>query len=215
VHIDTEFKETIDKAIENIKAIVEKEQKVEHFLKVLQKNKKDYAFFTQKMNSTSVIACLLAKQLDWISKTTMDKLVYASVICDLTLAVRPDLLRIQGMAEFERIKGSLSDEDQKIYLSHPKDSAYLIKKYFSLAPSDTDALAYEHHEMPDGTGFPMHLRAERISPLSALFIVANDFSSYFLTDDEPNMDDFILKCHSRYNFVNFRRIIKALERLKK
>ena len=215
VHIDTEFKETIDKAIENIKAIVEKEQKVEQFLKVIQKNKKDYAFFTQKMNMTSVISCLLAKQLDWISKTTMDKLVYASVISDLTLAVRPDLLRIQGFTEFERVKGSLSDEDQKIYLSHPKDAAYLIKKYFSLAPSDTDVLAYEHHEMPDGTGFPMHLRADRISPLSALFIIANDFSSYFLTDDEPNMDDFILKCHSRYDFVNFRRIIKALERLKK
>lgn len=215
VHIESDFKEAIDKAIENIKAIVEKEQKVEHFLKLIQQNKNDLAFFTQKMNLTSVMSCLLAKQLDWISKTTMDKLVYASVICDLTLAVRPELLRIQGMAEFERVKSSLSEEDQKIFLSHPKDAAYLIKKYFTLAPTDTSVLAYEHHETPDGTGFPLHLRADKISPLSALFIVANDFASYFLTDDEPNMDDFILKCHSRYDFVNFRRIVKALERLKK
>jgi hypothetical protein len=61
----------------------------------------------------------------------------------------------------------------------------------------------------------MGLRAEKLSPLSALFIVANDFAYYFLLDDEPTMDDFLLKCHSRYDYVNFRKVIKALERIKK
>jgi len=45
--------------------------------------------------------------------------------------------------------------------------------------------------------------------------VANDFAYYFLLDDEPTMDDFLLKCHSRYDYVNFRKVIKALERIKK
>lgn len=215
VHVDAEFKQTIDKAIENIRAIVDKETNVNHFLSVIQQHKKEYAFFTQKLNLTSVISCLLAKQLDWISKTTMDKLVYASVLCDITLAVRPQLLRIGNFADFERVKETLSDEEQKIYLSHPKDAANLIKRYFTLAPPDTDSLAYQHHEIPDGSGFPLHLKADRLSPLAALFIVANDFSYYFLLDDEPNMDDFLLKCHSRYDFVNFRKVLKALERLKK
>lgn len=215
VHVDAEFKQTIDKAIENIRAIVEKEQKIDHTLAVLREHKNEYAFFTQKMNLTSVIACILAKQLDWISKTTMDKLVYASVLCDITLAVRPELMKIQNIHEFEKQKDSLSDEDQKIFLSHPKDAASLIKRYFPSAPTDTDALAYQHHEQPDGHGFPLRLKAERISPLSALFIVANDFSYYFLLDEEPTMDDFLLKCHSRYDFVNFRKVLKALERLKR
>jgi len=215
VHVDAEFKETIEKAIENIRANVEKEQKIEQVLANLKNNSTDYAFFTQKMNLTSIVSCVLAKQLDWISKTTMDKLVYASVLCDITLAVRPELLKIQTMQEFEKIKSTLSDEDQKIFLSHPKDAANLIKRYFSAAPPDTDSLAYQHHEQPDGHGFPLRLKAERISPLSALFIVANDFSYYFLLDDEPTMDDFLLKCQSRYDFVNFRKVLKALERLKK
>lgn len=215
VHVDAEFKITIEKAIENIRAIVDKEDRVEIILKTLKEHEGEYAFFTQKMNVTSVIACVLAKQLDWISKSTMDKLVFASVLCDITLAVRPELLKIQNMSEFEKVKSQLSDEDQKIFLSHPKDGANLIKRYFTAAPPDTDALAYQHHEAPDGSGFPMHLKAERISPLSALFIVANDFAYYFLTDDEPTMDDFLLKCHSRYDYVNFRKVIKALERIKK
>lgn len=215
VHVDAEFKQTIENTVERIRAIVEKEASVSHIIQVLQESKENYAFFTQKMNLTSVISCILAKNLDWISKSTMDKLVYASVLCDITLAVRPELLKIRSLAEFERIKDNLPEEDQKIFMSHPRDAAGLIKRYFNHAPPDTDALAFQHHETPDGHGFPMGLRAEKISPLSALFIVANDFSYYFLTDDEPSMDDFLLKCHSRYDFVNFRKVVKALERVKK
>lgn len=215
VHVDKDFKESIDKAILKIRSIVDKEARIESLLKSLKEKQDHYALFTQKINLTSLISCVLARQLEWISKTTMDKLVFASVICDITLAVRPELLKIQTLAEFERVKHTLTEEDQKIFLSHPKDAANLIKRYFNNAPPDTDVLAFQHHELPDGSGFPQGLRAEKISPLSALFIVANDFSFYFLKDEDPTMDDFLLKCHSRYDHVNFRKVIKALERVKK
>jgi response regulator RpfG family c-di-GMP phosphodiesterase len=215
VHVDKDFKETIDRAVEKIRSVVERETTVAHYLKTLKEKQDEYALFTQKMNLTSLISCLLAKQLDWISKSTMDKLVYASVLCDITLAVRPQLLSIADIHEFDKMKDSLSEDDQKLYLAHPKDSAFLIKKYFQSAPPDTDVLAYQHHESPDGHGFPLGLKAEKVSPLSALFIISNDFAYYFLKDEEPSVDDFILKAHSRYDFVNFRKIIKALEKLKK
>lgn len=215
VHVDKDFKETIDRTVEKIRHLVEKETKVENYLKILKERQDEYALFTHKMNLTSLIACVLAKQLDWISKSTMDKLVYASVLCDITLVVRPQLLAISSIQEFEKIKDSLPEEEQKLYLSHPKDAAFLIKKYFQSAPPDTDALAYQHHEMPDGHGFPLHLKAEKISPLSALFIISNDFAYYFLKDDEPSVADFVLKAQSRYDYVNFRKIIKALEKIKK
>jgi HD-GYP domain-containing protein (c-di-GMP phosphodiesterase class II) len=215
VHVDKEFKESIDKAIEKIKGIVEKNAKVDQYLNLLKEKQGSYALFTQKMNLTSLIACALAKQLDWISKTTMDKLVFAAVLSDITLAVRPGLLDIQNLQEFEKIKHTLTEEDQKIFLSHPKDAANLVKRYFTNAPPDTDALVYQHHESPDGKGFPQGLRADKMSPLSALFMVATDFSFYFLKDEEPTMADFLLKCHSRYDYVNFRKVIKALERIKK
>lgn len=215
VHIDKEFRDTIDKTVEKIRAMVEKEPKVEQILKNLKTRQDELALFTQKMNLTSVIACTLAKQLEWSSKATLDKLVYAAVVSDITLAVRPELLKIQNLDEFEIMKETLSEEDRKIYLSHPQDSANLIKRYFTSAPPDTDDLVFQHHEQPDGGGFPLGLKAEKISPLSALFIVATDFSFYFLKDDEPTMDDFLLKCNSRYDFVNFRKVIKALEKVRK
>jgi len=103
VHIDSEFKKVIEQAIERINNIVEKEQGVHYIIDVLKRNG-EYPFFTQKINLSSVMSCVLAKQLDWMSKTTMDKLVYASVLCDITLAVKPHLLRIQNISEFERQK---------------------------------------------------------------------------------------------------------------
>src|SRR5690606_8378527 len=103
VHVDREFKETIDKAVEKIRSIVEKEAKVESFLKSLKEKQDHYALFTQKMNLTSLIACALARQLDWISKTTMDKIVYAAVLSEITLSVRPELLMIQNLHEFEKV----------------------------------------------------------------------------------------------------------------
>jgi HD-GYP domain-containing protein (c-di-GMP phosphodiesterase class II) len=215
VHVDKDFRDSIDKAVERIRASVEKETKIDQYLKTLKEKQDQFALFTQKMNLTSLIACAMAKQLDWISKTTMDKLVYAAVLSDITLAVRPELLQIRNIQEFEKIKHTLTEEDQKIYLSHPKDASNLIKRYFNSAPPETNVLAYQHHELPDGTGFPQGLRAEKISPLSALFIVATEFSFYYLDDDEPTMDDFLLKCHSRFDYMNFRKVIKALERLKR
>jgi HD-GYP domain-containing protein (c-di-GMP phosphodiesterase class II) len=215
VHVDKDFKETIEVAIDRIKTLVEKEPQVEEFLKQLKKNKDQYALFTQKLNLTSIMSCTLARQLDWISKTTMDKLVYASVLCDITLAVKPELLAVPTLLDFDKIKETLTEEERKIFLSHPKDSAYLIKKYFTMAPTDTDSLVYQHHEQPDGTGFPLGIKAEKISPLSALFIVSNDFSYYFVQDEDPSLGDFILKCQSKYDFVNFRKVLKALEKIRK
>ena len=215
VHVDSDFKLVIEKTIENVRSIVEKEKKVDQMLSKLRENKKDFAFFTQKMNFTCFVACVLARQLEWSSKTTFDKLIYAAVLCDITLAVKPDLLKIQNLSSFERLKTNFSEDDQKIFLGHPKDAANLIQRYFNTAPPDTDVLALQHHEMPDGSGFPMGLKADKISPLAALFIVANDFSYYYLTDEDPSLDDFLLKTQGRYDYMNFRKVVKALEKIKK
>ena len=215
VHVDKDFKETISKAIDQVRSIVEKEGRIENLLRVLNGKDEQMAFFAQKMKLTGLISCALARELEWISRPTMEKLVYASVLSDITMAARLNLLKISSIKEFEKIKHTLSEEDQKYYLSHPKDSANLIKRYFTSAPPDTESLVHQQHESPDGAGFPQGLRAEKISPLSALFIVATEFAYYFLLDDDPSVDDFLMKAHSRYDYVNFRKVMKALMKIKK
>ncbi len=215
VHIDQEFQQTVELTIERIKDVIDKDTHVGPMLAQLKAKQSAYAYYTQKINVTSLIACAMAKHLEWNSRITIDKLVFASVICDITLAVRPQLIRLQNLADFAAVKDKMTQEEIRLFLNHPKESAELLKKYFSTAPPETEVLAVQHHELPDGSGFPFGLKAEKISPLSALFIIANDFAYYFLEEDEPHLQEFLLRCETRYDFVNFRKVVKALEKMKR
>jgi len=215
IHIDPDFREMINSAITKVRKVVESQNKINDMLGILKKNKSMLNYYTQKAQTTALISCLVAKQLDWSSRISIDKLVFASLLCDVTLALRPNLLRIQNLSEFEDMKENLSLEDQKIFLHHPKEGAELIKNYFSSAPPETEMLAYQHHELPDGSGFPHGLKADKISPLSALFIMSNHFTYYFLEDSDPSMEEYLLRAQYRFDYSNFRKIIKAFEKIKK
>lgn len=215
VHIDVEYKSLIDQSVEKIRSIIEKDADVGQLLNYLKAHSEIYSYYVQKRNSTALIACLLARELDWSSRMTIDKLIYAAALSDITMAIKPHLIKIRTLEELERKKDKLKPEEYRLYLNHPKEGAELIKNYFSSSPPETEMLAYQHHELPDGTGFPSGLKAERISPLSALFIVANHFTDYYLNDEEPNIDDYILKAESRFDYSTFRKVLKALQCLKK
>lgn len=215
VHIDQDFQLSVEQAIDKIKGLVEKDSHVGSLLAQLKSHQSEHAFYTQKINVTSLIACSMAKHLEWNSRITIDKLVFAAVICDITLAVRPHLLKLQSIHQYNEVKDKLTSEETRLFLNHPKESADLLKKYFSSAPPETEVLAIQHHELPDGSGFPFGLKADRISPLAALFIIANDFAYYFLEEDEPHLQDYLLRCETRFDFVNFRKVVKALEKMKK
>lgn len=215
VHIDAEFKAMIDESVDRIRKIVEKEKNVMRLLENMKTNSDIYAFYFQKRSAMCLIACLLAKQLEWNSRMTIDKLIFAAIICDITLSMRPKLLKITNLSEFEKEKHNFTMEDQKRFLRHPKEGAELIKHYFPSAPPETDSLAYQHEEMPDGSGYPDGMKGERISPLSALFIVSNHFTNYYLLDEDPSIDAYLLKAQVKFDYANFRKVLKALECLKK
>lgn len=215
VHIDKEYRAMVDQAVERIRNVIEKDVDVGQLINYLKAHNETYSYYVQKRNATALIACTLARELDWFSKMTIDKLIYAAALSDITMAIKPHLIRIRTLEELERKKDHLKPEEYRLYLNHPKEGAELIKNYFSSSPPETEMLAYQHHELPDGSGFPLGLKAERISPLSALFIVANHFTDYYLNDDEPNIGDYILKAESRFDYSTFRKVLKALQALKK
>jgi hypothetical protein len=71
----------------------------------------------------------------------------------------------------------------------------------------------EHHERPDGTGFPRGLFHHQIAPLSALFIIAHDLLGYFLQKGkDTNMEEFIDTRAGLYTQGMFKKIFKAIEK---
>jgi HD-GYP domain-containing protein (c-di-GMP phosphodiesterase class II) len=215
IHIAPDFKDDIEVAIQKILQLVESEKQIEKILIKIKKNQHQFSYFIQKIKVTSLVANLLAKRLDWHSKSTTDKLVYASILCDITIAVSPKILPIASLEHFKEIQHNLTESEKTLFLNHPQEAAALIKRYFTKAPSETDLLVYQHHELPSGNGFPSGIKADKISPLSALFIIANDFSYYFLNDDDPTISDYLLKREKYFDFVNFRKILKEISGIKK
>ena len=72
----------------------------------------------------------------------------------------------------------LSEEDQIDFANHPIDAAK-IAQLFTQYP-EVDFIIQNHHEMPDGTGFPAKISASKITQAAAIFSVANDLASLIL-----------------------------------
>ncbi len=82
-------------------------------------------------------------------------------------------------------------------------------------PPDVDLLIMQHHELPDGTGFPRHLSAKQISPLGALFIVAHELVHYiYEKGPEFQMKDFLEANIDRYNTGHYKKILACLLKTK-
>ncbi|HXH29718.1 MAG TPA: HD domain-containing phosphohydrolase [Bacteriovoracaceae bacterium] len=210
VFIDDEFQKIILDSIERMKSKVMKEKRIDLFLSHLMNMPNYFAFFSRKVELTSMFTMLISEKLKLSSKITSDKVMYAAVLCDITLAARPKLLQLRDLEEFKANIEELSEEDRSFFLSHPQECAALANKFFQTSPADTGVLILQHHELPDGSGFPGGLRGDKISQLSAIFIISNDVAHYVLTNEAPSIDEYLQENKSRWDFINFRKPYQAL-----
>lgn len=214
LHIDPDFRQEIIALMGKVMEVVQKDVRLGSLIKLLNNNDPRLSYFAREMQLMSLISCYLAKALEWHSKTTLEKLVYASVLHDVTLATKPHLQRLTSMAQFEQAKDELSSEDQKLYLNHSREAAQLLKSNFKFAPPETEVLILQHHETSDGTGFPGKIPADRLSPLSQLFIVTHDFVHYVMNEPDPQLEIYFLRAEARFAHNSFRRYITLLKKFK-
>ena len=107
-----------------------------------------------------------------------------------------EIAKVQNLHDLEARAFEFNLQDIEAYENHPPD---------------VDVLVVQHHERPDGSGFPSKLFAHQISPLSALFIVAHDLVS-FLYDEgsHESLKDFVLRYKEQYKIGNFKKILANL-----
>lgn len=109
---------------------------------------------------------------------TMQKLTYSALLHDMTLS---DQQYDNKAKLIERAKKSENHQfkDVKDVLDHPALASQICKT-IQVCPPDVDQIIFDHHERPDGKGFPMGKRAEEIPFLSALMIFCEDFTETFI-----------------------------------
>ncbi len=179
------------------------EEFVDHCLTDIQKNgmfDKLEVFWSKKFIAShsmilAYITPLIYKSLNQNAKESdLRSLVRASLFHDFYLT-NDSHAKIESLEsnEFQ----SLSLKDQEVIKFHPIYAADLAMKIF---PEDEQlqGLILQHHEMPDGSGFPHKLKKHQLIALSPIFIISRNFLRKVfdnLTDKkfvEKELESFLL-----------------------
>jgi len=176
-------------------------------LKHLKKGQGQY--ITDHSIALAQIACGLAYAVGWHSPSTFFKLTLAAFLHDITL-------NDDALAECRTLNEALEQKkwetpEINAFKTHPINAADLVKHMHAIPP-DVDSIILQHHERPDGSGFPRHMGSTNISPLAAAFIMAHDMVHFFLKNgSNAKIQDFYQAHEAEYTKGGaFRKIFKAL-----
>lgn len=161
---------------------------------------------------TAQVACGIASQLGWGDRATLYQLSLASFLHDLSLT-HDDLAKIQSLQEIE--KGALllpigKADARRLVLSHPERSASFAQV---LAPQfeQVATVLRQHHEKPDGSGFPLGLGVDQLDPLSLVFLIAHEIVTTRLNSGNSiNIEGFLADFAAKYPYEPIRKILKGL-----
>lgn len=155
------------------------------------------------------IACSIAAAAGWHSEQTFYKLNLAAFLHDIPLK-NQELATLQSLKELDERRHEFTEKEVIEFRDHPQAAAEIAKQ-FTEVPPDVDVIVGQHHERPDGTGFPRGLTQMNISPLGACFIVAHDLLTYIMANDKAwSMGKFVEGVEGKYSGGNFKKIMKVL-----
>ncbi len=151
---------SVFECIENIK----KEKAFSKILGALLKNK---GYLISHSVTTIHIALLIAENLDFYSSTLDTKITYAAILHDLLLDDHESMVLNLDSKRYT----DLDMQGQRKVTSHSVNMAKRLETKTNIS-SDIITMIRDHHELPDGTGFPRKIEGNSIGNLSAVFILA-------------------------------------------
>ena len=108
-------------------------------------------------------------------------------------------------------KGEKSSQDVQSLFDHPARTAVLCQNW-DFCPSGVDQIILNHHERPDGKGFPAGKGLAEMDFICSLFIIAEDFADFFIEMlGKPNMDSYLEGRRQIFKRGHFNSIFRALE----
>ncbi|MDW8190754.1 MAG: response regulator [Pseudobdellovibrionaceae bacterium] len=130
---------------------------------------------------TALISTFLSKEFDFKYPRSAECLAMAAFFHDIGL---DDEIIVNEGPYIQGAKlGSVINRDKIERVKRHIDDAIELLRGLRGVPQEVFRLIYEHHELPDGSGYPKGLKAEQLSELSAFFIVAHQFVECFF---DPN-----------------------------
>lgn len=202
--------EVIENAKKNISIaikVLSKNVEIARLLK--EKLSKPTSPYSRHVGLHAYLSCAFADSLGWVGESAQLKLAMASMMHDL--AVDDELY--SNIKEWNKKASNKYEKDPETikYRLHPIRASKLAQS-LKMLPPDVDQIILQHHERPDGTGFPRSLANGRISPLASVFIVIEDLVEFI--DDGENLEtsftDFITWGDNKYELGHFKKVYEAI-----
>lgn len=155
----------------------------------------------------------MVRALGWKSDSTRAKTSLASLLHD-------SFLEREEWAVITYKDHPHLDDIEKVsrenFINHPLKAAETAH-FFTQYP-DVDFIIEQHHEQPDGTGFPRGISTGKITKLSAIFILANNFVIQLVINGvtRSTIRNICQSFEGLYNVGNFKEpfneLLKELKR---
>jgi len=160
--------------------------------------------FLQSM-LTSFVCTMMIEQFPWKSDQVKEKAAMASLLCDMLL----DKKDFELIREWEK-SGYVNELPDRIK-RHPTETADKLRPKRLIA-SETITIIEQHHELPNGKGFPMGPNAPKFNQLAAIFIIAQNFiEQLFIHDfDFEKRFEIIANLRLKYDARSFDKSLDAL-----
>jgi hypothetical protein len=161
------------------------------------------------IKSIFISACVVAmiETFDWQTDQAKERAVQSILMRDISLS--PD-----DIAELHRLDGQWDKLKEHIY-NHPIITAKILnpENAVKLFAQDVITVIEQHHERPDGKGFPNKLDHKRIILLAAIHIVADSYV-HEMIKVQFSMEkklDVLEWMRDEFKKGNYRKAFDALE----
>ncbi|TNE97271.1 MAG: HD domain-containing protein [Deltaproteobacteria bacterium] len=197
----------LNKGFNNIESIKDRISNDDDFDSISTFITSNESFYSDHALLTAIFSGLILEKVEWNSEANLEKLLLASLLHDATLD--PEVANVMESNNMDLIS-EMSKEDQDKYFSHTKEVADLIEQNDAIH-KEVGTIVLEHHERPDGTGFPRGLTSRHIHPLSSLFIFAHDLvEQLYANDFDPSkMTQIMNYLGDKYNECHFESAYSA------
>lgn len=203
-------REHIEYINKSLTTSIEKLNKNGEFKGFLEKLNQNESLFKNHSLLTLYLATPMIYTLGWNSPSTIERIVHAALFHDMGL-MHPHLCDFENQ---ETNKGLLNSAEEKELRSHPSVAAELLKKH-DFIHLETIKIIQEHHERPDGRGYPAGLSAQHVSALGAAFIIAHDFAHSLLKSkyDLNAFKFYLAEKKGFYQIGQYKRCIEAFNQI--
>lgn len=194
-----------------VKSIITRLKTKTNLYNLLENMIKNASYLYEHSMLISYISSAICLKMEWNTNNTLEKLAYASLLHDVCFE-DPTLAMLHDLEEIKQ--AGLNRKDVEKIKNHPLKIAEMIQNAKNFPP-DIDFIISSHHEKPDGSGFPKGIGSSQISPLTCVFIIAEDFVHQIYSKEikQKIIEDILDSMKDKYNKGNFRRPLDGLNKL--